>query len=80
MKSALEPVCKVHAYDGGVVIQAGAYPQLGDSWRDDVPAAYRLVARYTQPIRFENYEAPLFRVFNGLDGLQETLVWIRRFD
>ena len=80
MKSTLEPVCKVHVYDGGVLIQAGAYPQLGDNLRDDIPAAYRLVARYTKSIRFENYDEPLFRVFSGVDGMQETMAWIRRFD
>lgn len=80
MKNMLEPVCKVHTYDGGVVIQAGAYPQLGDAWCNNVPSAYRLVAHYTKSIRFENYDESLFRVFDGVDDMQETLAWIRRFD
>jgi hypothetical protein len=80
MHAALEPVCKVHEYPGGVVIQAGAYPQLGDAYRDDIPEAYRLVARYTKPIRFEGYEDYLFRVPDGLDEVEETLSWVRRFD
>lgn len=80
MRAALEPVCKVHDYPGGVVIQAGATPQIGDTWRDDVPEAYRLVARYTKAIRFETYRSGLFRVPQGLDKKEETLAWIRRFD
>jgi len=80
MRAALEPVCKVHDYPGGVVIQAGAYPQIGDTWRNDIPEAYRLVARYTKSIRFESYRSGLFRVPQGLDKKDETLGWIRRFD
>ena len=80
MRTTLEPVCKVHDYPGGVVIQAGAFPQIGDTWRDEVPEAYRFVARYTKSIRFETYRSGLFRVPQGLDGKKETLAWIRRFD
>jgi len=80
MRAALEPVCNVHDYPGGVVIQAGATPQIGDTWRDEVPEAYRLVARYTKAIRFETYRSGLFRVPQGLDKKEETLAWIRRFD
>lgn len=81
MHVALQPICKVHDYPGGVVIQAGAYPQIGDTWRGDIPEAYRLVARYTQSIRFEDYDQDgLFRVPEGLDDKEETLAWIRRFD
>jgi hypothetical protein len=80
MRSALEPVCKVHEYPGGVVIQAGEFPQVGDTYRNDVPGAYRLVARYTKPIRFESYRSGLFRVPHNLDKGEETQAWLRRFD
>jgi len=80
MRSALEPVCKVHAYPGGVVIQAGEAPLLGDTWENNFPEAYRLVARYTRSIRFEEYDEGLFRVPDNLNGIEETLAWVRRFD
>jgi len=80
MRSALEPVCKVHEYPGGVVIQAGEAPQLGDIATDNIPEAYRMVARYTKSVRFEDYDEALFRVAPGLDRKEETLSWIRRFD
>jgi len=80
IRAALEPVCKVHDYPGGVVIQAGAYPQVGDSWRGEIPEAYRRVARFTKSIRFEGYRTRLFRVPDGLNDKEETLAWIRRFD
>ncbi len=81
MRHALAPACTIHGYAGGVMIQAGEEPRLGDSQRGDVPEPYRMVARYTKPVRFENYvKYGLFRVANGLDRVAETLAWIRRFD
>ncbi|VWC97512.1 bacteriophage gp31 protein [Burkholderia contaminans] len=80
MRAALEPTCKIHEYPGGVVIQAGENPQLGDATRGDIPEAYRMVARYTKPVRFEAYSSRLFRVPDNLDKKEETLRWIRRFD
>lgn len=80
MRSELEPVCKIHEYEGGILIQAGETPQLGDTYRDDVPQAYRDVARYTKAIRFDGYTDTLFRVPNNLDDVEEARSWVRRFD
>lgn len=80
MRQALEPWCKVHEYPGGVVVQAGIQPVLGDAHRQEIPEAYRLVARYTKPVRFEAYKEGLFRVPVQMNDLEETLSWIRRFD
>jgi len=80
MRRALEPLCKVHEYPGGVVIQAGEAPQLGDIAKNNIPEAYRMVARYTRSVRFEDYDEFLFRVSDDLDDKEETLSWIRRFD
>ncbi len=81
MRNALEPECKIHRYSGGVVIQAGELPQIGDSNRQDIPQAYRKAAIYTRPVRFEGYEkSGLFKVPKDHDRREETLAWIRRFD
>jgi hypothetical protein len=80
VREALAPLCAVHEYDGGIVIQAGAFPMLGDTQRGDVPQAYQLVARYTKAVRFESGDSALFRVPDGMDNREETLAWIRRFD
>jgi len=79
-RAALEPDCTLHPFNGGVVIQAGAVPQLGDSYHGLIPERYRKVAHFTRPVRFEDYHSPLFRVFPPLDGLTETRAWVRRFD
>jgi len=82
-KEALEPDCTLYPYPGGVVIQAGSAPQLGDTMAGDVPECYKMVARFTKPVRFDGYtyrNGGLFRVFEPLKGVEETLKWISRFD
>ncbi len=81
MRQALEPSCAIHRYDGGIVIQAGEEPLLGDTRKNAIPEHYRLVSRYTEPVRFEGYgKNGLFRVPENMDQVAETLQWLRRFD
>jgi hypothetical protein len=83
VKSALEPECTLHPYPGGVMIQAGEAPRLGDL---DVPGSsellepYRKVARFTKPVRFMDYRSSLFRVEKPLVGKEEAKKWVSRFD
>ena len=79
-RAALEPDCTLHEYAGGVVIQAGPVPQLGDTHFGLIPQRYRKVSHFTRPVRFEDYQDSLFRVFPPLDGPTEALSWVRRFD
>jgi|GEM_PF-681679 len=87
-KKALEPDCTLYPYAGGVVIQAGPVPQLGDTAQGFIPECYRKIAQFTKPVRFEGYDhqsGGLFRVndmavSNSLDDIEETLKWIKRFD
>jgi hypothetical protein len=80
-KAVLEPECVVHTYEGGVVIQAGAVPQLGDTHRDvSMLEPYRKVAQFTKSARFGPYTSSLFRVFPPLVGKEEANKWVARFD
>ena len=72
--------CPVFAYDGGIIIQAGERPELGDVNRGLVPQAYQRVSQALRPIRFEEHARPLIDAPQPLDSLEETLKWIRRFD
>lgn len=81
VRKVLEPECIFHLYPGGVVIQAGAVPQLGDVTTNNWPSAYRKVSNFTKPVRFEDYSKfSLFNVFPPLDPKEETLKWVKRFD
>jgi hypothetical protein len=83
VKSALEPECTLYPYPGGVMIQAGEAPRLGDV---DMPGSsellipYRKVAAITKPVRFMGYEDSLFRVDKSLNDAEEAKKWVSRFD
>jgi len=83
LKNALEPLCTLYSYPGGVLIQAGEAPRLGDV---ELPGAfellepYRKIAFITKRVRFMNYTSSLFRVNEPLIGKEEAKKWVSRFD
>ncbi|MBO6767350.1 MAG: DUF3396 domain-containing protein [Erythrobacter sp.] len=73
----------IHHWDGGILIQACAEPQLGDTHANAWPEAYVDVNAALRPIRFEAYRnspMSLIDVPEPLDAYEETLKWVRRFD
>lgn len=73
----------LYPYDGGVVIRAGRYPQLGDRNIGGIPKSYRIVNRALRPVLFTDYlnkPTQLIRVPRPLDAFAETLGWVTRFD
>ncbi len=84
LEGALDPTCRLHAYEGGLVVQAGTRPETGDVNYGEIPGAYRSVARALKPIRYEAFSRfGLFDVPYGsglLDQFEESLAWVRRFD
>ncbi|MGK7285191.1 type VI immunity family protein [Buttiauxella agrestis] len=80
IKMHLGEQCRIHPYDGGVIIIAGPNPQLGDNYAGIIPERYKAVAKLTRPVRFENYEYPLLKLPEPIDRTEATLKWIRRFD
>lgn len=81
---ATDPEAPVlHAYDGGVVIRAGQYPQLGDRNISGIPNSYRIVNRALRPWLFTDYlnkPTRLIKVPRPLDAFAETIGWVTRFD
>jgi Protein of unknown function (DUF3396) len=82
MKAELGDDCHIHVWNGGVIIQAGPEPEVGDVNQGLIPEAYRKVARLTKPLRFENLKGriSLLNPPPPLDHIEESLKWIRRFD
>ncbi|MDR1228853.1 MAG: DUF3396 domain-containing protein [Azoarcus sp.] len=83
VKNALEPECTLYPYPGGVMIQAGEAPRLGDvdvSGSSELLIPYRKVASITRPVRFMDYKSSLFRVEKPLIGKEEAKKWVSRFD
>lgn len=74
---------QVTDYEGGIMIRAGAMPELGDNNRGLVPEAYIPVARALAPLRFKDYPSRKFGLIAvpaPLDHYEETMRWIARFD
>lgn len=80
LSQALGKRCPMHEYPGGVILQAGDRPQLGDVNRGIVLDEYRRVASAVKRLRFEDYAIGLFPVPQPLDARDETMKWIQRFD
>lgn len=67
-------------FDGGIMLQAGALPQLGDVNQGLMLDDYRAVNAALKPLRFQDYVVPVLDVPEPLDPLEVTFDWIRRFD
>lgn len=66
---------QLHSYEGGVVIQAGSYPEIGDVNAGLIPAHYKAVNDILKPIRVGSEHKP----FLGFSD-DETQEWLARFD
>jgi hypothetical protein len=74
--AALSPDIVVHSLGGGVCVQAGALPQIGDVNRGNNIPIYHVVGRYLRDLR--STEPPT--MLDGLPGLDDTEEWFARFD
>jgi len=72
---------RIMEYDGGVLIQAGPMPQLGDANRRQVPRFYRELSQLVRPLRMEFPEGHSFiHPGGGRSGAEATNEWLARFD
>jgi len=80
LEAKLGSSCPVFDFNGGVIVQAGDEPQLGDNNRRIVLDDYRRVSAALKMARFEDYKLGLVALPEPYDNMEETLSWIRRFD
>ncbi len=82
IRKELGPSCPVYSFNGGIIIQAGPKPEIGDFNQGERLDDYRAVARVLKPLRFEAFKRlGLFRDLPPkFDDRDETLKWLRRFD
>ncbi len=77
---ALDERFLVHRYDGGVLIQAGPRPELGDSERDIWPVLYVKLAKYLKPIRVTQHNPFQSEYLGPWFDKERSEAWLRRFD
>jgi Protein of unknown function (DUF3396) len=83
LKARLGDDFKLSPYDGGLMIQAGPKPQIGDVTVDRWPQHYVTLAKVLKPIQIKNH-----RQFHWGDGMgvqksmdhEASLAWLFRFD
>lgn len=83
MEATQDEAPVLHDYDGGLIIRAGRYPQLGDRNISGIPKSYRIVHKALRSWLFTDYEnkpTRLIKVPRPLDAFDETIGWITRFD
>lgn len=69
----------IHHWKGGIALQAGPHPQLGDIEKNNTPAAYRQVYRAIKEIQVD-YPWPLMSTPLDVDAQTFSRTWFKRFE
>jgi len=77
---ALDSGFIVHRFDGGVMIQAGPRPELGDAAQNEYPVLYVKLAKYLQPIRVTTAGSIHLKGAGERFDRERSDAWLRRFD
>jgi hypothetical protein len=79
--SKLSSGYRIFEYEGGLLIQAGPTPQLGDANRGQLPYYYCELSRLLKPIRM-TFPAghSLFQPGKGVDSTAASNEWLARLD
>jgi hypothetical protein len=80
LRSQLDDSFGFYSYDGGLVIQAGPKPQLGDSQRGHWPQDYVTLAKMLKSVQIKHH----YPFHNGGPGRrmdsEASNAWLFRFD
>lgn len=76
-----EPTFPFFKYDGGLIIQAGARPEIGDTQEDRWPRHYVTIAKVLKKIQVTSHYSLHWKI-PGVKRMnrEETPAWIFRFD
>jgi len=79
LQRGLDETCPLHTYPGGVVIQAGPYPQLGDQEQGIKLKEYQKVYRQVKSVQ-EDYKSTIMKTPECGDGKVFAREWLQRFE
>jgi hypothetical protein len=68
-----------YPYDGGLMIQAGPRPQMGDATQNQWPERYVTLAKVLKKIQIQDHY-PFHLHAPGRMGNEESMAWLFRFD
>ncbi len=78
VRASFDEHVAVHDTTSGLIIQAGATPQLGDREAGFVPESYREVCRVLKPLQSE-YPDILMDTLEPVDPMEFNVRWMKRF-
>lgn len=79
LEQGLDEACPLYPYPGGVVIQAGPYPQIGDLEKGIQLTDYQKVYRLVKPVQAE-YPYGYLRTPKDVDSKAFAQQWLHRFE
>ena len=77
---AIDGEIVVHSYGGGLLVQAGRFPQLGNAERNQWPTMYGKLARYLRPIRVTHHNPFQHGGPGERFDHERSEAWLRRLD
>ncbi len=79
LQSQLGDEFPFYDYPGGMMIQAGPYPQIGDLEQNNIPTHYQKVYRLVKAVQAE-YPDIVMDTPDDVDDLAFTQQWLHRFE
>jgi hypothetical protein len=79
LRARLDETFYFYRYEGGIIIQAGPKPQIGDATADNWPRHYVTLAKVLKSVQITTHNPMHFGGTGGFD-YEATLAWLVRFD
>ena len=67
-------------YSGGVIIQAGSFPQIGDLEQGDIPKQYQKLYRLVKSVQTDKLDVGYIDTPEGVDADEFARQWLHRFE
>jgi hypothetical protein len=67
-------------YQGGVMIQAGPFPQIGDMEQGNIPKQYQTLYRLVKSVLTDKLKNIVVEVPEGVNAKEFTQQWLHRFE
>jgi hypothetical protein len=80
LQSQLDDDFIFYDYPGGVMIQAGPFPQIGDMEQNNIPKHYQKLYRLVKSVQTDKLKNIVVEVPEGVNAKEFTQQWLHRFE